>query len=77
LIGEGTSGKPGEGAAIGAAAGLLVGGIAEHNARRRERTMAAAQQPSNPTPAPSAWTPAPTIYHHVPDAPRVPDAPTF
>ncbi len=58
LIGEGTQGKPGEGAAIGAAAGLVLGGIAEHAARKQEQRIAAAQpavqtqwqQPAQTTP---------------------------
>jgi len=77
LIGEGTSGKPGQGAAIGAAAGLVVGSLAEHNARRREKAVAAARQTPVYTPPQSAWAPAPAIYNRIPDAPRVPDAPTF
>ena len=56
LIGEGTQGKPGGGAAIGAAAGLVLGGLAEHAARKREQRLAAAQpaaQTQYPPPAPS------------------------
>ena len=59
LIGEGTQGKPGEGAAIGAATGLVLGGIAEHAARKQEQRMAAAQpvvQTQWPQPAPTAPT---------------------
>jgi len=81
LIGEGTSGKPGQGAAIGAAAGLVLGGIAEHNARRRESAPPAQSQYIASAPAPaarqSAWQSAPVAYNRIPDAPRVPDAPTF
>lgn len=42
LIGLGND-QAGEGAAIGAAAGLVLGGIAEHSARRQERRFATTQ----------------------------------
>jgi uncharacterized protein YcfJ len=87
LIGEGASHNPGQGAAIGAATGLLVGGIAEHNARKREAAShpppaspALASQPASSnkppsSPAPNHQLSGPT--HQIPDAPLVPDAPTF
>ncbi len=96
LIGAGNH-QAGEGAAIGAAAGLVLGGIAEAAAKKHEQRAVVAAQTTpasamavanavEPQPAtqaqvtsrPSAdstyyWTPRPQI----PDAPRVPDAPTF
>lgn len=94
LIGAGDH-RAGEGAAIGAAAGLIVGGLAEASARQPEQRAAvvASATPANQTaaapetqPAPPPqmtsqpcadstyyWTPRPQI----PDATRVPDAPTF
>jgi len=77
LISEGTSGKPGQGAAIGAAAGLVLGSIAEHNARRQEARVTTAQVQQASAPRPSVWQTAPRSPHQIPDAPRVPDAPTF
>jgi uncharacterized protein YcfJ len=92
LIGAG-SGDAAAGAAIGAASGLLVGSVAEASAPQHERRAAEIQtapviQQSAPAPAPMppaevtsrpvanstyVWTTRPQI----PDAPRVPDAPTF
>ena len=94
LIGEGVSGEPGKGAAIGAAAGLVLGGLAEHSARKHEaaaRNTAVQPEPppaassSSGPPAPasagsaskSVWQSAPAPQHQIPDAPRVPDAPTL
>lgn len=78
LIGEGVSGRPGQGAAIGAATGLVLGGIAEHNARKRETPPPANDSaPAPSSGAKSAWTSTPVAYNRVPDAPRVADAPTF
>lgn len=77
LIGEGTSGKPGRGAAIGAAAGLVLGSLAEHDARQREAAMTATYAPPTLTARSSVWQSAPPSPYQIPDAPRVPDAPTF
>ena len=81
LIGEGTSRQPGRGAAIGAAAGLVLGSVAESQARQRE---AASVIPGYPAPVPavagaraSVWSPGPVPRFQIPDAPRVPAAPTF
>ncbi len=56
LIGQGAKGNPGGGAAIGAAAGLVLGGVAEHTARKQEQRVVAvsttASQPQQPAPAP-------------------------
>jgi len=76
-----------EGAGIGAASGLVLGSVAEALARNHERKL------SNPTSAVArAYSPpvvlvqvpagqrppaSPLTVHQVPDAPRVPDAPTF
>ncbi len=65
LIGQGAKGKPGEGAAIGAAAGLVLGSIAEHSARRQEQriasTQATATQPQVEQPAPAVVVQNPSI----------------
>lgn len=76
LIGEGASGKPGQGAAIGAVAGLVLGSIAEHNARRREAPPKY-ENPPLPAPARTVWTTPAYSPYQIPDAPHVPDAPTF
>jgi len=80
-----------EGAGIGAASGLVLGGIAEAVARNHEKKL------SNPTSAVAVAHPPQAVYapppaqpmtthkppaspltvRQVPDAPRVPDAPTF
>jgi hypothetical protein len=60
-----------EGAGIGAAAGLLLGGVAEHSARARER--AAYSAPPVPPAPQNQVANAPTV----PDAPVAPAAPTF
>jgi len=80
-----------EGAGIGAASGLILGGVAEAATRAKEQKAAAALakptpvQTSAPAPAPVSpparcQTPparmAP-VAPRIPDAPRVPDAPTF
>ena len=77
LIGEGVSGKPGQGAAIGAAAGLALGSIAEHNARKRERPVPTPYVQADSSPRQSVWQTTPISRYQIPDAPRVPDAPTF
>lgn len=74
-----------QGAGIGAASGLVVGSLAETAAQKREREWMSAPPPppvppSSPPPslprtAPAVVQPAP--IHQIPDAPRVPDAPTF
>ncbi len=57
LIGQGAKGNPGGGAAIGAAAGLVLGGIAEHSARKQERDATTVTTPVTQTqPAPAAPT---------------------
>ena len=77
LIGEGASGKPGQGAAIGAAAGLVLGGLAEHHARKSEAPPVPARTQSAPVNQTLVWQSTPRSPHQVPDAPLVPDAPTF
>ena len=82
LIGQGAGDKPGQGAAIGAAAGLVLGSVAEHSARKHESAPAGLGQTA-PAATPGKVAPgtirqrAPAPRHQVPDAPRVPDAPTF
>jgi hypothetical protein len=86
-----------EGAGIGAAAGLVLGSVAEIAAEKHEEKMvyATVPPPLPPPPVPvmvmqpavvvAAPAPAPTpvypqVYispNQIPDAPRVPDAPTF
>ncbi len=76
-----------QGAGIGAAAGLVLGGIAEAAARKHEESLvyappppalqvASSQPPYRP---PATYKPAtpPKPLYQIPDAPRVPDAPTF
>lgn len=79
LIGEGASGKPGQGAAIGAATGLVLGSLAEQRARQNETAPVAYYRPPvTVVPArPSVWQAPPASRYQIPDAPRVPDAPTF
>ena len=71
-----------EGADIGAASGLVLGSVTEAAAEHREQKTAQAQRAPPPSRAvgrpvqPAAvavWAPA----RQIPDAPRVPDAPTF
>lgn len=89
LIGAGNH-QGWEGAAIGAASGLVLGTVAEATAQKRERDWASAQtagaaappaQPAAPPTqaAPQAYQPVPppTPAYQIPDAPRVPDAPSF
>ncbi|MSU57175.1 MAG: hypothetical protein EXS35_03160 [Pedosphaera sp.] len=60
LIGAGTR-DAGKGAAIGAAAGLVLGGVAEASARNREqRTAAALQSTPAPPPQPQVQVTAPS-----------------
>src|SRR5262245_3451753 len=81
-----------QGAAIGAASGLVVGRVAEAAAKNSERTHASSTSTMAPpagkvTPPRQAITaPQPPNVvstanhrpvHQIPDAPRVPDAPTF
>jgi len=77
-----------QGAAIGAAAGLVLGGIAEAATQKQERNWAyvppppaapqvAVSQPPQATPSPNQTAVPPKSLHQIPDAPRVPDAPTF
>jgi len=61
LIGLGND-QTGEGAAIGAAAGLVLGGIAEHSARRQERRFATTQTiPEVQQPEPAKAEPNTTV----------------
>jgi hypothetical protein len=79
LIGAGTH-RPAEGAAIGAAAGLVVGGVAEGVAQHRERALAGdppARPPGVPGIQPIRTAVAYVSARQIPDAPRVPNAPTF
>ncbi len=88
LIGAGSD-QPGEGAAIGAAAGLVVGGIAESAARKRERSAVVVVQPTTeaapPPVSPPVAQPAPqpqvtsqpsaeSTYYWTP-RPQIADAP--
>jgi hypothetical protein len=74
LIGEGTSGHPGKGAAIGAAAGLVLGGLAEHGARKQE---AAARYTTVHSQAPApTQAPAPAVASDPPPATAASAAPT-
>jgi len=80
-----------QGAGIGAASGLVLGSIAEAVARNHEKklnnpTSAVATahqtvyaQPPAPAQTQTAQMPpaSPLTVHQIPDAPRVPDAPTF
>jgi hypothetical protein len=75
LIGQGTSQKPGVGAAIGAASGLVVGSVAE--AARSQPPPPQAVVYTAPAPAPTLAAASPRPRHQIPDAPRVPDAPAF
>jgi len=64
IIGHNVNRQGWEGAGIGAAAGLVLGGIAESNARARERAV---------------YSTPPAVYSQsssIPDAPTVNDAPT-
>jgi len=63
LIGDSVHHQGWEGAGIGAAAGLLLGGLAEHGARTQERAAYSAPRVSYVQP------------NTIPDAPRVNDAP--
>lgn len=59
VIGHNSGRKTAEGVAIGAGAGLLLGSVAEQNARRRERSVIYAPPPAvvyapAPAPAPAA-----------------------
>jgi hypothetical protein len=76
LIGAGTH-RPAEGAAIGAAAGLVVGGVAEGVAQHRERALAADPPARPPGVQPVRTAVAYVPARQIPDAPRVPNAPTF
>lgn len=71
LIGDSIHHQGWEGAGIGAAAGLVLGGLAEYSARRSEQRAAAAAPPVSYA-TPSAPVSAPAI----PNAPTVPNAPT-
>lgn len=93
IIGHNNHGRTAEGVAIGTGAGLLLGSIAEAATDRRDwRTTSArvaTTQPiraAQPAPLRARIQPAPppppapvhaASVHQIPDAPRVPDAPTF
>jgi len=86
LIGQGVSGKPGVGAAIGAVSGLVVGSVAEVAARNNPPTPTLVARTPTPVAAQTmspARQQAPIYYAsarpqpQIPDAPRVPDAPSF
>jgi uncharacterized protein YcfJ len=89
LIGSGIHHQTWEGAAIGAGAGLVLGGAAEYAARKHEQKVAKAETVTNnqvqqPAPAPTtqdarseiASTPSPTsTYYWTTPPPQIPDAP--
>jgi hypothetical protein len=90
LIGQGVNGKPGVGAAIGAGSGLVLGAVAEAATRNNPQPQAVPVENPPPPPAQSYGSQpipgpplAPVHYavnaprYQIPDAPRVPDAPTF
>jgi uncharacterized protein YcfJ len=70
LIGAGTH-DPGKGAAIGAAAGLVLGGVAEASARSREQRTAPVTQA---IPAPHPQSPGDPQVQPTEPAPTTPDA---
>ena len=72
IIGHGVDRQGWEGAGIGAAAGLVLGTIAERKARAQERAYYAAPSVSYSQPAVTAASPAAAS---IPDAPIVNDAP--
>jgi hypothetical protein len=79
MIGEGVSDKPWQGAAIGAAAGLVMGSIADRSARSHGAAYVntAPSQPQATATASSVWQTPIRPRHQIPDAPLVPDAPSF
>lgn len=79
MIGEGVSDKPWQGAAIGAAAGLVMGSIADRSVRsqRTAQVSAASDQPQATVVTSSVWQAPSGPRHQISDAPRVPDAPSF
>jgi len=79
MIGEGVSDKPWQGAAIGAAAGLVMGSIADRSARsqRTAHVSAAPDQLQATATTSSIWQAPSGPRHQIPDAPQVPDAPSF
>ena len=78
LIGNSIHHQGWEGAGIGAAAGLVLGGLAEHGARTYERsTYQAAPPVYSSAPPRSSQTPTVNDAPHVADAPRVPPASTM
>ena len=74
LIGAGFH-RDWEGAGIGAASGLVLGSVAEIAAQRHEQRWAAPRVA--PTPQVYRAAANPGWGHQIPDAPSVPDAPTF
>jgi hypothetical protein len=77
IIGNSIHHQGWEGAGIGAAAGLLLGGLAEHNARANEQSYYSA--PAVSYAQPNSIANAPTVNNPpaVPDAPRVQSPPTY
>lgn len=71
VIGNGIHHQGWQGAGIGAAAGLVLGGLAEVNARSYERAADAAPRVSYSDSPPAAIANAPSVNN----APTVPDAP--
>ena len=66
IVGHNNGGKSAEWAAVGAGAGLVLGGLAEQNARRREAT-------SQPRPAPQT----PAVQAQPPQQPPAKPTPTL
>ena len=77
IIGDSVHGRGWEGAGIGAAAGLVLGSLAEHNARAYERNYYAAPTVSYAQPNSIADAPTVNVAPTVPDAPRVQTAPVY
>ena len=89
LIGSGIDHQTWQGAAIGAGAGLVLGGLAEYSAKKHEQKMAVAAQPA-PPPQPQAQQSPPayplqgqitsrpvpsSTYYWTQPPPQIPDAP--
>ena len=79
IIGNSIHHQGWEGAGIGAAAGLLLGSVAERNARAVERAYATTPAVSYSYSQPATVANAPTVNTAptIPDAPTVPSAPTY
>lgn len=72
VIGNNSGHRGLEGAAIGAGAGLLLGSIAEQQARRQESSRTYGSTPVQSTPI---YQPPAPYYSTIPNAPAVPNAP--